>query len=426
MISALIILGVVLVLIVFASLFTTYGQSAAKTRLFAEIELGSNDFWNALGHITSSSTMQYRPEEEISVISSGTQFLEDLLQEIDGAKSSIAVTNYIWHKGRMTNAIFEALTLKARQGIEVRVLLDGLGSLQTTRRNISELRRAGGKVKTFRPIKLSTLTRINKPSHARAIIIDGKVAYTGGLAFKDGWLADEHGEEEWHDLMFKLSGFGARAVQNIFASLWRNTHGEILAGEQFYPPLTLAPTESENRLVYLLHAPAPDLDKDLVQLLWLSIVSARSHILIETPYLVPDPELLSALKERARAGVRVEIIVPGQLIDAKYVKAATLSYYQELLEAGVKIFEYRPAKLHTKIMVIDGTWSIIGSANFDQRSLFLNIESVVGLWDSRLAGRLEEEFKGDKNTSDEVPSNFRLNLAQRIVSELARLFAKQF
>lgn len=368
----------------------------------------------------------------IALFVDGTLFLEDLLAEIRGATRSVTVTNYIFRAGRMSNDVLDALAERAAAGVEVRLLLDARGTSKIDDERVEAVRAAGGRVATFRPFAFKTILRYHKRTHARAIMVDGEVGYTGGLAFDDGWLGDGSTPDQWRDVMFKLGGEMARATQDQFNGLWRQTDGEILSGPAFYPtavdePAATVEPAPSSWFLALFHTPSPDLAADLQDLIWLSIAGATSHILVATPYYTPDADIREALMAAARRGVQVELLMPGPHTDAKPIQAAARAHYASLLESGIRIFEYQPGRFHEKTFTVDGRWSVVGSANMDNRSATLNVENVFAIEDRALAAALEGEFAFSKGRSVEVTvESWDPNPLERLYHNAARLFAKQY
>jgi cardiolipin synthase A/B len=432
MVLALIIIGALTVILVILINFTGFSEKQVDTITAEHIDLDTSEFYGTVESITGSNMIPLSPSDKIQVLNNGDEFLPDFLNEINNAKKSVTITNYIFKEGKMMNSIFDALIAKANEGIQVRVLMDGKGALDRPKDKIRSLVEAGGKVETFRPLNLRGIIRINKRTHVRAMAIDGKVAYTGGLPFSDEWLGDgTGGKKYWRDIMFKVNGMPARSIQNMFNTMWRQTTGEILTGEDYYPTLPPAIISDEDCsrscFTSLFHAPSPDLEKDLSQLIWLSIVGSKDHIYMETPYLLPDKNIFNALIEKAKQGVDVKILVPGPYIDSKIVQLASKSYYAEALEAGIKIYEYQSAGFHSKIFTIDGHWSIVGSPNLDNRSSTLNIEGVLLIEDEIFAKNLEKEIAKDlEHTKEITKENFKERWIVETLGRISRLFSKQY
>lgn len=432
MVLALIIIGAITVILVILVNFTGFSEKQVDTITAEHINLDTSEFYGTVESITGSNMIPLSSTDKIEILNNGDEFLPDFISEINKAKKSVTITNYIFKEGQMMNSIFDALTTKAKEGVQVRVLMDGKGAIDRPKDKIKSLVDAGGKVETFRPLNLRGITRINKRTHVRAMAIDGKIAYTGGLPFSDEWLGDgTGGKKHWRDIMFKVNGMPARSIQNMFNTMWRQTTGEILAGEDYYPtlpPKVISDDDcARSCFTSLFHAPSPDLEKDLSQLIWLSIMGSKDHVYMETPYLLPDKNIFNALKDKAKQGVDVKILVPGPFIDSKIVQIASKSYYTEALEAGIKIYEYQSAGFHSKIFTTDGHWSIVGSPNLDNRSSTLNVEGVLLIEDEALAKNIEKEIAKDLGRSKEVTKeNFKERWIVETLGRVSRLFSKQY
>ena len=420
------VVGISSVALFFFAFFSPYSENDVKARSNFDVELGTPNFYNAIEGISLSPFFPI--EKEIVVLNNGDEFMPDLLREIENATSSIHLANYIFAESDLTDDLFDLLIEKARRGVEVRVLMDATGSLSMPDTKIKELEDVGGQVGKFRPVVLGTLMHINKRSHMRSMTIDGRVGYIGGFVFDDTWLGDGTSPDKWRDIMFKFEGTGARSIQHHFTHLWRQTTGEIVSGENSYASSS-APSLSacvDSCFIPLFHAPSPDVERDLSDFLWLSIMGANDHIYLETPYFLPNDDIEEALKSKAREGVRVEVIVPGGHIDSRPVHLASISYFKDLIEAGVKIYEYQPGHFHSKVAIFDGHWSIIGSANMDNRSSILNLENIFGVEDKVLAMKLEEQFELDKSRSKQVTPENLPNTFETILGKISHLFAKQY
>ncbi len=416
--------GMVTFIFILATLFTPLTENNPNISSTVPIEAGTPEFRQAVQSVAGEAKSI---DGEMRIFSNGTAFLNDLLSEIDGAQKSVTITNYIFGPGRMTDLVFDALAAAAKRGVEVRLLLDDHGSNDAPEEKLKAIIEAGGKVSRFRPVSFRTITRIHRRTHVRAITIDGVRSYIGGLAFDDGWLGGGRGEDKWRDLMFKFEGTPARAVANQFNSLWRQTDGEILSGDDFYPPLPTSEARPGSYFVSLLHAPAPDISSDLLDLIWLTISGAQERILLATPYLTPPKEILEAIDAAIKRGVEVSVLVPGPHTDSIVSQGVTRSYYKDLLEMGVKIYEYQPGRFHSKFLTIDGEWSLVGSANMDNRSATLNVENAFGIEDREFAEALEDEFSfGQSNAHEITKENFNPTPLKQLWYLTTAIFVKQF
>ncbi len=377
-------------------------------------DVSSQEFLQAISHM---SNVVSGKGGKVTLLNSGKEFLSALLDDIEHAEKSINITAYIWEAGDMSDQVAEALGEKAKDGVEVRLLLDGIGSLSNTWAQLSKLQKRGAKVKYFRGIRPDKIMQLHRRSHRRALIIDGKVAFTGGMAFADYWCwGAKPKAKPWRDLMIRVTGEPVSGVQVAFTELWVNTTGELLAGERFYPTKDSSEeqTKEEGRrsypkdngenqpFVHLSSSPSSDIHP-FSRFIWASAFSAKKCLYITTPYFVPNKSFHNCLKEKARQGVDVRLILPNEAqMDQKIVRWAANTYYWELLEAGVRIFEYQPAMIHTKLLIADDCWSVIGTGNMDYRSFELNEENAFGFQDNVLAKSLLKVFETDMENSKEI------------------------
>ena len=419
------IMGIIAIFIAVTSLFTSLGDTTPDPTLSMENAPAITDpsFEVAVEGIVNNT---FKDGGEVKILKNGQEFLPDLLEEIKNASSSINITNYIWDGGEFGDTLLLALIEKAKQGVEVRILFDGLGGRKATNKYQKELEKAGGKIGVFRDLTVGQLTRIHRRTHVRAFIIDGRVAYTGGIAISDNWLGNATSTKSWHDFMFKVEGEMAKETQKVFATMWTQTTGEVLAGEKFYPELS--DSSSNSRFISLFSAPSPDMSQTMEHFLWFSLNAAQKSVRIENPYLVLSEPLLELIREKAKQGVEIEIILPGKHTDQKVVQWTSQSYYKGLIDAGINIYEYEPSRIHSKFIVIDSTWSIIGSANLDNRSRELNVESLLGINDPTFATELEKVFEEDKKKSSQVNIKEWKKRAWIIqpLGMLTRFFVKQY
>jgi cardiolipin synthase A/B len=392
----LIIFGALSLLYAIVSLFTFWGDNTPPAHTKRKLSLDDERaFMQTLAATVHSDVLQ---GSEITILEDGEEFIPDLLDEIRNAEKRIHMTNYIWDKGEFGDMLWRELIKKAEEGVEVRVLLDGLGGHKATNDLIKELEEAGGHVAYFRKMGIWNATRLNMRTHIRDITIDGRIAYIGGIAFADEWLGTEEPSKSWHDYMYKFSDGMAVKMEYVFANFWSQTTGEIIA-----MPAEVDKTGAKaTSYVSLFSIPSPDLFSNMEHFLWLSMNAASTSIHIENPYILLSDPLLELIKEKAESGVEVVIISAAGNTDAKHVRWASQYYYKDLLDAGAKIYEYQSSRIHAKNMIVDGKWSVIGSANLDNRSSRLNLELILGTNDRDFAARLEEKFVRDLENSKQI------------------------
>jgi cardiolipin synthase len=419
--TLLLILGAVTLFYAFIFIFTSLGEDHKPPFTDEKLSLGDlNQFEQTLAYAVGASVEDGGP---IRTINNGTAFLPDVISEIDSAHEYVYITNYLWDKGDFNDRLFDALIRKAKEGVRIRVLLDGLGGKSVIDYDkVNELKDAGGKVAIFRPLRWWNIDRWDRRNHMRDVVIDGTTGYVGGVGFTDEWLIDGTSTDTWHDYMFKSDGRFAERLESVFNNLWSQTTGEVLPAYRVKKH-----EEADSHFVALYSSPAPDTSSDMEHFMWLSIMSAKESIYIENPYLLPSKSIKEALVYKAKQGVDVRIITP-YYTDAKHVRWASQSFYSEILDAGIRIFEYQPSRIHAKTMVVDGAWSVIGSANLDNRSSRLNLELVVGSDDKTLAESLTRHFADDEEDSKEITKDAwsKHSIYFTPIRLLSRLFIRQY
>ncbi|MFN3936688.1 MAG: phospholipase D-like domain-containing protein [Gemmobacter sp.] len=330
------------------------------------------------------------PGNRVETLLNGDRIFGTMLEAIRSARTSINFETYVYWRGAIAETFAEALSERARAGVEVRVLLDWAGSLKMSRALIERMQSAGVRVVQFRPIRWHSLHRVNHRTHRKLLVVDGTTGFTGGVGIGEEWTGDARSPSEWRDTHFRVTGPLVAQMQGAFAENWIEETGEVLQGDAFFPPL----------------ADAGPLEADLVLgrtgqrtsihlMLMIALSAARDRIRICTPYFVPDDVAIDQLLEARRRGVQVDILVPGPHNDAGFVRSGSRRFWGPLLRAGVRIWEYQPTFIHAKMIVIDDCWSSIGSSNFDERSFRLNDEANLNVFDRGFAAEMIEIFEAD-------------------------------
>ena len=404
------------------SLFSAVGRRPGRMWTEDTPPVGSDDFLRSLSSLLSIPLLD---GGEATLLNNGDEWLEHMLPDFEAARESITFAAYTWEPGKLNDLIVDILSARASAGVKVRVLLDGVGGLHCPDETCERLEASGAEVSVFRPFKIGKLDHFHLRNHRRAIVIDGRIAYTGGMAVADQWLGDARNGKEWRDTMVRLTGPIVRHVQSAFTELWAYVCGEVLTGPDFFP--MLEDDGSGIRSLSVVSSPSSE-EHPLHLFFYKSLMAARKRVWITTPYFVPDKYTLETIAKRAEDGVDIRILAPSTHTDAKAVRWAGHATYEKLLEAGVRVFEYQPTMIHTKTMVVDGKWSIVGSANFDIRSKELNEENVVGILDQKLARQIEKAFLADLEQSREITLKEwrRRSIASRALERAAGLFAEQY
>ena len=417
------IFGVLAAITAVVSLFFALGRR--PSRMWTE-EIGEVDSSEFLVPLAAILNLPLRRGGHALLLNNGDAYYSAMLEDFREAEHNINFMAYIWEPGSVSDQVFETLIERAYAGVEVRLLLDGFGCLRVPKDGLDALREAGGRISTFRPPRIGELLRYHRRNHRRAIVMDGRVGYTGGAAVGDKWIGNAGTPDEWRDSMTRVTGFLAQNLQSAFAEPWAFCTGELLTGEAFFPQ-DLEDGGSRVRSLGVISSPAAE-EHPLRIFFFLTFLAARERLWITTPYFVPDKHTREAVKKRARAGVDVRIIMPNHYTDAKPIRAASHSYYADLLNAGVRIYEYQKTMMHCKHVVVDGKWSVVGSANMDIRSKELNEENVLGVLDPSLAAELEGTFIEDLGESKEITLSEwkKRSIGARIFERFCVLFVEQY
>jgi cardiolipin synthase len=334
----------------------------------------------------------------VQTLVNGDEIFPSMLSEISAAQSSINFETYIYWSGTVGYDFARALAAKSREGVEVRVLIDWVGSLPFDEDLIRIMTSAGVQFVRFRPLHWYTLDRVNNRTHRKLLVVDGRVAFTGGVGIADKWLGDARNVDEWRDTHYHVTGPVVSAFQAAFAENWLEATGEALLGDTFYP----APTASGDLQAQLVLSSQPNGSENLELSFLTAIASAQSHIRIGMAYFVPDDTALAQLIDARKRGVEIDVIVPNHLTDVPIVRKGSRHFWGELLRAGVRIYEFQPTMYHPKLLIVDDTWSSFGSANFDERSLRLNDEASLNVYGAQFAASQIDIFIDDLKNSREI------------------------
>lgn len=357
----------------------------------------------------------------IEVIADTNVTLRRIEEAILAANESVHLEYYIWRPDATGTRLRDLLVDKARAGVRVRFLYDGFGSLWLTRRFLRPMQDAGIDVASFLPGQsLRERWSINLRNHRKVVVVDGRVGFTGGMNIGDEYLGRNRKFGYWRDTHLQLQGPAVLQLQQVFAEDWYYATGEELIDPERYPP----PSETGDVCAQVVSG-GPDRDWPTFHaLLFTAINEARERVTLTTSYFVPTDALLLALETAAWRGVRVRLLLAGRSAHYWTVLAGR-SYYDSLLDAGVEIHEYRRGILHAKTLTVDGHWAFVGTPNFDARSLLLNFEVGVSLFDAGLAAELDAHFEADVRHARQIrPELWRRRALRHVLSEnLCRVFA---
>ncbi len=358
----------------------------------------------------------------VEIYGDGVTTYEAIAAAVRAARDHVHLEYYIWEPDKIGHRLRDLLIERARAGVTVRLLLDGTGSFHLRRAFLGPLRDAGVSVAWFNPVRLFALRRkrVDFRSHRKIVVCDGRVGFLGGMNITDVHSAEFTGEY-WRDTHMRLSGAAVWPVQRAFFEDWYYATGELCPIDT----RTMPPPETEGEHLVQVVASGPDESSFAIHKVFFSAINqATERVWLTTPYFVPDDALLTALVTAALRGVDVRVLVPMRG-DSRLVDLAARSYFPELLEAGVGVFEYEPRFIHAKTMLCDDDVAIIGSANFDNRSVRLDFEIAAILYGRSGNQWLADAFERDSADSRAVaPSRWSdLPLGRRLGEASARLLS---
>lgn len=337
------------------------------------------------------------PNNKVTIFRNGDQFYPAMLEAIGTATRSVNLECYIFEADNIGARFADALYARVRAGAIVTVVLDAVGSGRQRAAAFDDVCQAGGRVKYYQPVRWHSLHRLNNRTHREILVVDGRVAFVGGAGVADRWASDQS-QPQWRDTMARIEGPIVANIQGVFAENWLECSGEILTGDEFYPSLTPA----GDTTAFVVKSSPSDRATASRVIFQLLIESAAKRLYINTPYFLPDRMLRAALVAAAVRGVEIKIVVPGHHTDQQWVRIGSRRYYGQLLEAGVRMYEYERSMMHAKGMIVDDLWSILGSTNIDNRSFEHNDEVNIAMRDPAIVHRMCEDFEKDLEQSEEI------------------------
>ncbi len=395
---------------------------AAKTKAETGEAVAASETWNRMGELAAKvNAFPVSPGNAVTVYHDTQEAFDALLEAVRAARHHVHLEYFIFRNDATGRQLIEELAAKAREGVQVRLLYDAVGGHTLRRRTVRPLLAAGGKVDTFLPMNLLRFSvRINLRNHRKITVVDGRVGFTGGMNIGDEYLGKGPYFGYWRDTFVRLEGPAVADLQRVFVEDWHFTSGELPAGPNFFPDVAAA----GDQLVQVV-ASGPDQDVNSTrQVYFAAILSARERIWIASPYFVPDGGLLDALRLARYRGVEVRLLTllkPDHFLSFY----ASRYYWADMLETGVKVYQYAKGMMHSKVLLVDGQWGMVGSANLDNRSMRLNFEINCVLHEPALVADLEQAFRRDVKESVLVDARSfaaRSSFA-RVAENACRLFS---
>jgi cardiolipin synthase len=383
--------GVFLAWLILALLFTPHIPYHIETAIDAR----SDHFIHVL-----ESTCQTRLEHgnRIEILTNGDRFYPAMLEAIHRARETVTMECYIFKTGEIGDRFIEALSERARAGVRVTIVMDAIGSFGAFRKCAKLLRRAGCRVAAYQRFTWYRLGRLNNRTHRELLVVDGTIAFVGGAGVADWWARPMHRKPMWRDMMARVEGPVVSDIQGVVSENWLECCGEIMTG-----PETYKPHQPVGDVAAFSVKSSPSDRSTASRALFQTLVEgATESVVISTPYFLPDKAFRSAIRRTAARGVAFVAIVPGSHTDQRWVRLASRRMYGQLLEAGVRIFEYEAGMTHVKALLVDELWAVMGTTNMDNRSFEHNDEVNVVFRDRGVTARVGADLEKDLRSSKEI------------------------
>lgn len=334
---------------------------------------------------------------QVTALQNGAEIFPSMLAAIRSARASITFETYIYWSGAIGKEFSAALAERARAGVPVHVTIDWAGSVKLDQALVDDMAAAGAEIERYRPLRWYNLGRFNNRTHRKLLIVDGRIAFTGGVGIADQWGGRAEDPEHWRDSHFRVEGPVVAQFQAAFIDNWMKMTGRVLRGPAYFPEILPAGTVQAQ-----LFIASPAGGSESMHLMYLmAVASAATTIDLEASYFIPDELLIQALIEARRRGVRVRVLLPGPHIDSETVRIASKGQWGPLLREGIEIHLYQPTMLHTKMLVVDTALVSVGSTNFDYRSFRLNDEASLNVFDEGFATQMTAVFDHDLGDASE-------------------------
>lgn len=356
----------------------------------------------------------------VTALQNGAEIFPAMLSAIRSAQHSITFETYIYWSGAIGREISAALAERARAGIPVQVTIDWAGSAKLEQALVDEMTAAGVEFERYRPLRWYNLGRFNNRTHRKLLVVDGRIAFTGGVGIADQWSGQAEDPEHWRDSHFRVEGPAVAQFQAAFNDNWMKMTGRVLSGPAYFPELSSAGPMSAQ-----LFIASPAGGSESMHLMYLmAVASAVSTIDLAASYFVPDTLLIEALLFARRRGVRVRVLLPGPHIDSEAVRVASKREWGPLLREGVAIHLYQPTMMHTKMLIVDSTLVSVGSTNFDYRSFRLNDEASLNVFDVAFAAQMTTVFERDLAST--TPFTYEMWVARPLRQRIAEVLILPF
>ncbi|NMM50140.1 cardiolipin synthase [Marinigracilibium pacificum] len=427
-------------------LYLRYGRNFRKEKLFSaksrqdsykiikqveDIDLSQTDilkkdpevkpFNKIMKLAAAANKAMLTDSNSLKILENGAVSFPAMLNGINQARHHIHLCFYSFEEDDIGIQFIEALIKKAKEGVEIRGIFDGIGSWGLSKKIINDLKESGIEVEIFMPVRFPLLTsRLNYRNHRKILIIDGITAFTGGLNIAERYSKIKKDTGFWRDTHIQITGKAATCLQSVFLQDWRFVCKRVFEGPEYFPKY-----ESESNKLVQIAASGPDSEEvAIMQAYFTAITTAREYIYISTPYFVPNEAILTALETAALSGVKVKLLLPG-MPDHKTLFYTSLSFAKRLIYTGVDVYIYKKGFNHGKVIIVDGIFSSVGTANMDERSFEKNFEVNAFIYDKETTELLSRNFENDLMESDYIsPEEFKKRpTSQKILEGVARMIS---
>jgi len=402
--------------LIVASLFTPH----IPYHIEADVDAASDHFIHVLESICQT---HLEHGNRVEVLTNGDRFYPAMIDAIRQARETVNLEAYIFKQGEVADRMIAALAERAKAGVRVTIVMDAIGSFGAYRATRARLEESGRRVAAYQRFTWYRLARLNNRTHRELLIVDGDIAFVGGAGVADWWAKPQGDRPRWRDMMARIEGPVVSDIQGVFAENWLECCGEILVGAETYKPHRPV---GEIAAFAIKSSPADraTASRALYQTL---IEGANGKVLLSTPYFLPDRAFREAICRTTARGVQITVIVPGPRTDQRWVRLASRRMYGEMLDAGVRIFEYTPGMTHVKALLVDDLWAVVGTTNLDNRSFEHNDEVNVAFRSAAVNARLTCDFEDDLAHSNQIdPAEWkRRPLWEKVIGTGAWILERQ-
>ena len=387
-----------------------------------KLDREDRQFCNLARYLLNNGNFPVYGNTEVTYFPLGEDKFREMLNQLEKAEKFIFMEYFILAKGYMWDRILEILERKAKQGVEVRVMYDGTCALTLLPYGYpKELEAKGIRCKMFSPLRPLVSTHYNNRDHRKILVIDGHTAFTGGVNIEDCYINREERYGHWKDTAVMVRGDAAQSFTMMFLQMWNSTERQRV----YEPYLSVSRSFPKSQGFVIPYGDTPTDEENVGEMVYLNLLNqAQSYIYIMTPYLILDNEMVTALRFAARRGVDVRLVLP-HIPDKRTVFALTKNHYQELIEVGVRIYEYTPGFVHAKVFLCDDIHAVVGTINLDYRSLYLHFECAAYLYRVPALEDIRRDFEDTMAKSREVTMEEaeKRSLLSRLVGMVLKVFA---